>query len=1137
MSSSIHNTNSNSSVNNYINPKPNTEVRLAYYTYTWDYENNTSQRTGWSSIGSYYLNDNNDVVYTNNMNQLIKTAGSYGVAVVDNTLGVIANIPTGQQYNDAAPIILRADGQYIAGLDNVNIRTTSRNGNVNLHTYLNQIDLHFIETYNELNNHSIIYKNLWNETVVNSTYSELHNTDNLSSLLSISTSNRGTITENTHVILVGESGGINKIENTGFIYNNLEYKRRYNTIDTWMRLYDIVGTWTYASNGFSITINSGDNTTGNTISFGSYNNILSTITQVTDADIIKIGTIKQEFSELYSNLSSVYADNPDELTNYQTSYSAVLNILSSTEKGIDIILGNTPWDGKDNSSNYYATVLQAPITFEIFTSVSNALAVYSNVSNVGDLYIKQKSAIVVDKIPWNSTFIDINTNNTATAFAVINDRTKTWSKINFPTIDETWKKVMDSLSVGDDKNYYYNNSSNYYNLINQYPITADANNFSNNNIIEYISSIGKSIKTVNVLNLGTSDDPTSYSYMLLENNLINSANNFRFIGLKTKNNWDLNSDQNVAEYFNRYSNSEGSNILEITGFNKILLSDLYENPNNYQIPTVTYYWNSSNDVISSGSTNNVIDIPVNEGISYAMSIQSALTVNGNFLVAGVGQASGTRQTGYNGVFYIPLPNNIDQNEDASYKDTHWMLTTYTPQVNNRATNINLPNSGHVLYKYTKMNDLITTGVYGGFTPYYNPSTNKVAGLVNIPQVSYNTGEYTVNNIIYASAAENQAAKISSLISNIVYIAPCFDKNNITFSNALAQQVTSNSDKCCIITLNSYEAAIIDDKGWMINNNIRKGKDGNGGSTDTMNGKWIGNIMYLNLFGYDDGEWNNLSFDVNRKYIFTFNCHIQATNLNLVSDQIDYGTPSLLLVGHFRQRYCKSALTNGVNNTQVYAGETKLIPLLNKPLENPVNNIYNIEGTYTLSWNTTGTESIKAMTNNYTFYIPEEYNKPFMPSSSNFETIYQEVFKINSNGVNNNVKPIGNVYENYNVNNFIYTPFNNNMNTTVTYSNTSNMLGNSIEFINTLDRIYAFILVGPNVNPNIKYQFVNNTMYQSNNNQILSRDDLNLFAGINITGDDTNSVDLSAFDINKSLGIDSGIIGINEPMFSMVIQRY
>ena len=363
---------------------------------------------------------------------------------------------------------------------------------------------------------------------------------------------------------------------------------------------------------------------------------------------------------------------------------------------------------------------------------------------------------------------------------------------------------------------------------------------------------------------------------------------------------------------------------------------------------------------------------------------------------------------------------------------------------------------------------------------------------------------------------------------------------------------------------------------------------------------VRNVAYLDLIGYADEEFDNLSFDVNRKYIFTFNAHVQVTNLNLMSDQINYGTPSLLLIGHFRNRYCKATIKEGGSNL-IYPGRDIFIPLLNKPLENPVNNIYNIEGNYTLSWNTTGTSGGKfENVTDYEMYIPEE--------AKNYETTENIVF--------------GNIWNEL---------FDDDVPADI--ENNTVEAGNILHFENVLDRIYAFILTGETVNNNLVYQFVNNTTYQNGDVNIISSNDLNLITGrvakngttfategsenngtvtLKITGavDETITCKLTddneftnangnitltkyggttnvianvfnnnntitfnfenlpnktsellgiqitatlvkkdgnitnvavydnhlSFDLN-STGIDSGILGVNEPMLSMTIQRY
>ena len=1062
----------------YVNPIPNTEVRLAYYVYTWDETNMPRQRTAWSSIGTYYLKDTGEVIYGSNQNQLIKSAGSAGVNIVDNTLGLIANVQ-GTTHTDVSPIIIYTDGKYLAGLDNNTVRQ-----HFDLHTKLNTIDLHYIETHTDLNKHTIDYTNLYKDK---KTVTKTDTTDPTGNeWVSATTSDKGTIQENTFVALVGESGGINRVTNTGFVYNGLTYKRPYDSNITWRNFTNYVGGWTYGSNGFNVAYDTSD-----VMSITSSSNN-GTITAVTDMDVLKIGDYIQEFKAIKDSNASASSN-----IAYSNEYNLIVGYLTSTKKEIDILLGNEAYSG----TSKYPVVSQAAISKDIFTSISSALALYATVSNMKDVWTSATSAITVDRIPWNSTFIDINANKTATGFVVANNRTNTWQYTKFPTIDETWDKVTEWMKKGD--------TYDWKPFLNQYPITTNASGTSYINSVWY-RSLNNSIQKITSAEAIVKDNTgaiTSLSYYISapsNYNLINSANKYRFLGMTTEQ--------------ENYSNDQGSNVISITGFNKILLEDLYENPNNYQIPNVTWYYTSDG---KSQSTANALDIPVNTGISYAMSITSALNTDNNFLVAGVGATSGNegQRVGYNGVFYIPLPSSIETDEDGKYEDTHWMLTTYTPQVNVHAGTEGIYNSGSTLYKYTKMNNLITTGVFGGFTPYHTADTI-TANLVNIPQVSYSTTDYKIGEKVVVTEEQNKAAKIGALISNIAYIIPANGVDSDVWKTEFNKQITSNADKCTIITLNNYEADII-------NKHQIDGKKG------ILNNAPIANAMYLDLFGYKDEEWNNLSFDVNRKYIFTFNCHIQATNLNLASDQINYGTPSLLLLGHFRQRYAKTTNTITGFGYQAYAGETMLIPLLNKPLENAVNNIYNIEGTYTLSWDTTGTNVEKALPQKYSFYIPDEYNDKNIPFDKDLGAIYTSVY-----GNISSMKTIqgaagASPAATIGIPNITETG-----KATVTYCNKSN--GNRVKWMNVMDRIYAFILVGQNVNPNISYQFVNNNAYQSDNRQILSTDDIKLFAGMNnviTTSEDDPPV--KTFNSNPAswLGIDSGILGVCEPMFSMTIQRY
>ena len=510
-----------------------------------------------------------------------------------------------------------------------------------------------------------------------------------------------------------------------------------------------------------------------------------------------------------------------------------------------------------------------------------------------------------------------------------------------------------------------------------------------------------------------------------------------------------------------------------------MLNDLYENPNTYQNATIEYYYSKDNESFSTFDINKISG----HITSYQVSLYSAIKSDQNVLIGGCGSDGSGHTTGSPGFFYIPLPSDIDMNDNSAYVDTHWMLTTWTPNISKNATDRGIINNQDVLYKYTKMNDIITTGLYGGFTPYYNPNNNTTAGIIRIPQISY--GESNYGSPIYVTSNENQIAKLSKIMftsntndlvtlpkngqikfynykegdsKTYIFIGSKTNEGNdditVTPIGNIPPNITGDTTfetyfsnykqfAACVFTLNSNEKNII------LNKNL-------------MNNKAIGNVAYLDLIGYPDEEFDNLSFDVERKYIFTFNAHIQVTNLNLMSDQINYGTPSLLLVGHFRNRYCKANIkVNGSN--MIYPGRDIFIPLLNKPLENPVNNIYNVEGTYILSWNTTGDSDNEFNDiSKYAMYIPKNAKTYTTTGKKTLTKIYEELF--NNDAFNG------------------------------TDDGTNLKSGNILHFENVLDRIYAFILTGETVNNNFMYQFVNNTTYQDNSKKILSNDDIDLITG-------------------------------------------
>lgn len=1160
--------------NQGINPSyMNSEVRLAYYLYTWDQTGKSKQKTAWSTIGTYTLNSNNDIIYTANQNQLIKTNGSNGVAVVGDNFGVIVN-----NGYDVGPTILRLDGSYITGLDDL---AHVANYDI-LHREISTVDYHYIYS-SSMNSFHLDYVNMWgsNEKATNS--STYYLTDNNSNFFPLISYSAATVIEPVELAVVGKnSHGINAITNKGFIYNNIEYPRNINIINYYTDMWNYFQDWQYGSNKLGIS-NYGEIS----MEFVTDKADNSNITQLSDFDVTVIRNFQKKFEQVYAhNLNVGLQDNVEALN----ETAIILSTIAST---IDELMGNTNDEGSISTNT--------PLTRTLLNSALSALQTWSESKALTEqLWEDQYTAIVMEKLPLNNTFMDFNEHSNATSIIGMNNRTKQWIELTLPVSDQSYERIMRNVIINADgdidaRQYTIGDVSQF---LNNYEIIYGAHgkieSTASNEITVLTSQNGNDEITPSTVLFDVDDKGnfvwTSNVFFLQEHNLNNSASTYRFIGIES-----------TGE--DPYSNDQGYNSIKITGFNKILLDDLYENPNTYQDTTVKYYYINNG---TTGSTENILEIS-GDLQSYSVNLTSAIKKDQNVLIGGCGSDGNGHTTGSPGVFYIPLPSDIDRDDNNAYVDTHWMLTTWTPNIANNAIAEGINNNQNVLYKYTKMNDLITTGLYGGFTPYYNPGSGITAGLLRIPQISY--GSNSAGQPEYVTSNENEMAKLSMIMYNknggtvtfpnggnimlynnnsdvlggttgtpIGNIPPSMTSDDTQFKNYFS---TYSHYAACVFTLNSNEKNII------LNNAMMN------------NSPTVGNVAYLDLIGYGDEEFDNLSFDVNRKYIFTFNAHIQVTNLNLMSDQINYGTPSLLLIGHFRNRYCKASLKDGGSN-MIYPGRDIFIPLLNKPLENPVNNIYNIEGNYTLSWNTTGTSGGKfENVTDYEMYIPEEAKNYQTTATTEFKNIWNELF---------NDSP----------------PENINNPESVTSA------GNILHFENVLDRIYAFILTGETVNNNLVYQFVNNTTYQNGDVNIISSNDLDLITGKivnsgttftttgNVSGDtvtltitgngvnetitcelngnqftntgvqlttntDTtnvlagvssdgntimihfenaegktsplNGIEITAtlvnegddtkvtvydnhmlFDLNRT-GIDSGILGVNEPMLSMTIQRY
>lgn len=993
------------------------EIRLAYYIYTWDDTGKTKQKLGYTTIGSYTYDPDNNIVTASNKNQIIVTNGSNGVGIVTDKFGVIANAD-----GYVEPVRLYIDGTYITGLDNLN----NVESYTELHRDISSVDPHTMKS-NEINSYIVSYTDLWGSEFT-------YNLNSGTSFFPFQEYRPNNVKEPVELVVVGkDSHGINSVTNKGFIYNNIEYQRNINVINYYTELWNYVSDW---QNGTTILEVTDYGMT--TMSFASATDSVNTITAVSDYDINVLIRLATAFEDLYTQNSDQTAV-ATSLTALQNASSYIASIVSAIETG----LGKTSIDGP--------LLDEMPITTDMLTSALSALQTWTNASNLNDIWQAQTTAIVLEKLPVNSTFFYFTESSNATSIVGMNNKTKEWIDLQLPVSDQTYEKIMlnvitqngsiskTSWTLGDIWQFVNN-----YSMI--YSSTGEIIDTSSN-YISVTDTNGITHEIPSTTEMFTYDNDvfswTSNVYFLTNNNVNNSANTYRFIG--------------VESVGGEYANNEGSNTIKITGFNKLLLNDLYENPNTYQDVDVEYFYDENAELTS-----------------YTVSLVSSITKDQNVLVGGCGFTSNDHNVGAPGFFYIPLPNEIDRNYDNAYVDTHWILTTWTPNNNANAIEKGINNNQNVLYKYTKMSELIPTGLYGAFTPYYKNGNVVTAGLVRIPQISW--GSQEVNYPNKTTAEENSAAKLNQIMYNpsgtitntAINVNPISPIGNIDPGDQSFIDYFNNynSYAACVFTLNKGEKELIQQNNLMTTSNIN-------------------NVGFLDLIGYPDDSFDNLSFDVDRKYIFTFNTHIQQTNLNLTADQINYGTPSLLLIGQFRNKYCKGSIQVDGSN-MLDPGKSIFIPLLNKPLENAVNNVYNINGTYTLSWTEDSTLPM---------YIPPAGKAFKTTEDTTLSNVYSTVFE--------NGTMTGEAW------------------TATGINNVEIAAGNIINFGNVLDRIYAFILTGESVNNKFMYQFVNNTTYQNASRQILSADDLNL-----ITGNVVNSTSALDFtETNTVLGTNSGIATI------------
>ena len=343
------------------------DIRLAYYIYTWDNNNKLKQKTAWSTIGTYSINSNNDIIYTSNKNQLLKTNGSNGVSIVKDTYGVIVN-----DNADVVPTLLKINGTYIVGLDNIGGISPS------LHTTISTIDSHLLANTNGINgnNYEITYTDMWASNIA---ILKKNNFATNNYFYPFTPYDKGTVIEPVELAVIGkESNGINGITNKGFIYNNYTYKRNVNLINYYNELYNYFKDWRVGSKKLSI-----DFSQLNGYKIGTdTDNTTSAVTILTDFDMMVISNAADMFHNIYNE--NIGIDRNDSNFNALLSTCSSLTSIASQ---INVLLGNYSDDG--------SRLLQTPLTYNLLESSVTALACWSYAKNIESLWGSKTTAIVM----------------------------------------------------------------------------------------------------------------------------------------------------------------------------------------------------------------------------------------------------------------------------------------------------------------------------------------------------------------------------------------------------------------------------------------------------------------------------------------------------------------------------------------------------------------------------------------------------------------------------------------------------------------------------------------------------------------------------------------------------------------------
>lgn len=532
---------------------------------------------------------------------------------------------------------------------------------------------------------------------------------------------------------------------------------------------------------------------------------------------LHVGSMRIAHEEGTTTYEVVQEGSNTEVSEY-TPY--VRQVLESAKESLDFT--DESFDGSVTASQISELIDELldydTISNEFLNTLSSLLNTSAHLVPVQEI---QGSVVTLPTLPFNNTFIDIA--STATGLACVNEKTHQWGAMDFPSSDQTFAELT-------------KNSTDW---VSKYPYTyhtaTDAYETSSNTVS---LTTGTSVAT-SVEAFWTDNKPTSSSYFIADN-LSNAGSSFRFLGLTS-----------VAEDdANMYAANQGVNQTLLTGFNKILVSDLWEDPNQYQT------------------------VAVDEDVQGEMKVSatSALATSLPCMMGAVNSA----------VFYVPLPTDINQ-ENYQYIDTHWVLTTYTPNTSLNPSGRGLINAGQVLYKFDPIDELLDNTMVEVSEFMRAPSS--VTSVI-IPQIDSDTA-HNENKLSWLM--RRSQADIGLHGQAVGNVDPT-DRNALTQAMARPHVAT--------FTVNSAEYTCATP---------------------------IANLDY------------GMEIRSDRDYTFNIEAKLHIEGLVNAWRQFTDSSPSLLIIGHFRRGICE----NYYNGTDVFA------PIMIQPIGNSQSTEYRIHGTQLL----------------------------------------------------------------------------------------------------------------------------------------------------------------------------------------------